>query len=110
MRRSGRRCSAPLRCGWSCTRGRWTWPGNVRELRNVIEHAMIISAGKSLQVHLPAISSEESVASPPLEDVQRKHILGVREKAWWCLTGKGRRRAARPQAHHAAIADEEARH
>ena len=30
---------------------RYTWPGNVRELRNVIERAVILSHGTSLQVH-----------------------------------------------------------
>ena len=33
---------------------RYAWPGNVRELRNVIEHAMIVSSGKSLDVRMPS--------------------------------------------------------
>ena len=33
---------------------RYAWPGNVRELRNVIERAMILSSGPTLQVELPA--------------------------------------------------------
>ena len=31
----------------------YSWPGNVRELRNLIEHAMILSKGKSLDVYVP---------------------------------------------------------
>ena len=38
----------------------FSWPGNVRELRNVIEHAMIVSSGKSLVVELPKLPSSEA--------------------------------------------------
>ena len=68
---------------------RYPWPGNVRELRNVIEHAMIVSSGNSLDVRIPTILSEEPVTSPALEDVERKHILSVLEKSRWRLTGEG---------------------
>jgi formate hydrogenlyase transcriptional activator len=68
---------------------RYPWPGNVRELRNVIEHAMIVSTGKSLDVRIPTIVSEDPVTSPALEDVERKHILSVLEKSRWRLTGQG---------------------
>ena len=68
---------------------RYAWPGNVRELRNVIEHAMIVSSGKSLDLRVPAIASGESVASQALEDIERKHILSVLEKTRWRLTGQG---------------------
>jgi PAS domain S-box-containing protein len=68
---------------------RYTWPGNVRELRNVIEHAMIISIGKSLEVRIPALSAEEPATSQALEDIERKHILSVLEKTRWRLTGEG---------------------
>jgi formate hydrogenlyase transcriptional activator len=68
---------------------RYPWPGNVRELRNVIEHAMIVSSGKSLDVRIPTIFSEDLVTSPALEDVERKHILSVLEKSRWRLTGQG---------------------
>jgi formate hydrogenlyase transcriptional activator len=68
---------------------RYAWPGNVRELRNVIEHAMIVSSGKTLELRVPAIVSGESVASQALEDIERKHILSVLEKSRWRLTGPG---------------------
>jgi len=68
---------------------RYAWPGNVRELRNVIEHAMIVSRGKSLELRVPAIAAVESVASQALVDVERSHILSVLEKTRWRLTGKG---------------------
>ncbi|HXZ44051.1 MAG TPA: sigma 54-interacting transcriptional regulator, partial [archaeon] len=67
----------------------YPWPGNVRELRNIIEHAMIISSGKTLQVRMPAVAPEGSVTSQALEDVERKHILSVLENTHWRLTGQG---------------------
>jgi transcriptional regulator with GAF, ATPase, and Fis domain len=39
----------------------YDWPGNVRELRNVIERAVILARGGSLEFDLPI-----SVQSPPL--------------------------------------------
>jgi transcriptional regulator with GAF, ATPase, and Fis domain len=68
---------------------RYAWPGNARELRNVIEHAMIVSKGGTLEVRLPASGSGESPTSGNLEEVERRHILSVLEKTGWRLTGQG---------------------
>jgi formate hydrogenlyase transcriptional activator len=67
----------------------YLWPGNARELRNVVEHAMIVSSGKTLDVHVPRTASSDIPASLSLEDVERRHILGVLEKNGWRLTGPG---------------------
>ena len=67
----------------------YPWPGNARELRNVVEHAMIVSSGKTLEVHLPRTASSEIPANLSLEDAERRHILGVLEKSGWRLTGPG---------------------
>jgi len=67
----------------------YAWPGNVRELRNVIERAMIVSSGKSLDLHIPAIASTEPVTPQALEDVERAHILSVLQKTRWRLMGHG---------------------
>jgi formate hydrogenlyase transcriptional activator len=67
----------------------YSWPGNVRELRNVIEHAMILSKGKTLTVGLPRHSSSEGGATRNLEDMERSHILNVLEKTHWRVAGKG---------------------
>jgi formate hydrogenlyase transcriptional activator len=67
----------------------YSWPGNVRELRNVIEHAMILSKGKTLAVHVPKLGSSEAGATRNLEDMERRHIVSVLEKANWRLSGKG---------------------
>jgi formate hydrogenlyase transcriptional activator len=65
----------------------YSWPGNARELRNVIEYAMIVTAGKTLEIRVPRMMSSENSESSLLEDVERKHILNVLQKTGWRLTG-----------------------
>ncbi len=67
---------------------RHPWPGNARELRNVIEHAMIVSNGKTLDVRIPTITPGEPVAPMSLEDLERMHILTTLEKTGWRLAGQ----------------------
>jgi transcriptional regulator with GAF, ATPase, and Fis domain len=68
---------------------RYPWPGNARELRNVVEHAMIVSNGKTLQPDLPQKASPEIPANLSLEDAERRHILAVLQKSGWRLSGQG---------------------
>jgi formate hydrogenlyase transcriptional activator len=65
----------------------YEWPGNGRELRNVVEHAMIVSSGKKLEMVLPKYGNGLSVQS--LEEMERKHILRVLERTSWRVTGRG---------------------
>ncbi len=53
------------------------WPGNIRELRNVIEHAMIVTKGDTLELEhlLAAAPQDEPVVS--LEEMERRHILKI---------------------------------
>ncbi len=48
----------------------YAWPGNVRELRNVIERAVILARGETIEpTHLPAVvrnTKEPSSAVPPV--------------------------------------------
>ena len=67
----------------------YSWPGNVRELRNVIEHAMIVSKRKSLEVQVPKPSSTETNATDNLYDVERIHLVAVLERTGWRLAGPG---------------------
>ena len=67
----------------------YLWPGNARELRNVVEHAMIVSSSKTLEVRVPQMASADIPANLSLEDAQRRHILGVLEKSGWRITGQG---------------------
>jgi formate hydrogenlyase transcriptional activator len=66
-----------------------SWPGNVRELRNVIEHAMILSSGRTLTIPLPKMGPPGGPEPRNLKDLERRHILDVLEKTGWRLTGKG---------------------
>jgi transcriptional regulator of acetoin/glycerol metabolism len=67
----------------------YSWPGNIRELRNVIEHAMILGKGKTLDVHLPKSASSETEATGNLADNERKHLVAVLEKTGWRIAGQG---------------------
>lgn len=44
---------------------RYDWPGNVRELHNIIERAVITSAGSYLRVEVPTNSPHTSAADTP---------------------------------------------
>jgi DNA-binding NtrC family response regulator len=68
------------------------WPGNVRELRNVIERAVIICSGETIERHHLApypleqrkqVRSEDTVMLPvgtPIEEVERRMILRTLQK------------------------------
>src|ERR671919_676492 len=64
------------------------WPGNIRELQNLIERAVILSRGSTLEIplgelkHLPKASVHTN-GSTTLESVERDHILKVLSDAKW---------------------------
>jgi formate hydrogenlyase transcriptional activator len=72
---------------------RYPWPGNVRELQNIIERAVILSPGPSLQVPLNDLQAAAEEASAPtavavtLADAEREHILGALRDTGWVLGG-----------------------
>jgi DNA-binding NtrC family response regulator len=66
----------------------YPWPGNVRELRNVIERAMILSKGPTLQVEMPRISDSKTRPNLTLEEYVRDYILEVLESTGWRVSGK----------------------
>jgi transcriptional regulator with GAF, ATPase, and Fis domain len=66
---------------------RYGWPGNVRELRNVIERAMIRSAGPVLEIDLPEKTSRSGAAS--LEEIERDHVREILEATGWRVRGSG---------------------
>jgi formate hydrogenlyase transcriptional activator len=90
----------------------YPWPGNVRELENVIERAVILSAGPDLEVAAEALSApveraddsdaarqpdeprqvRASVRSPidsplTLEEIDRTHIVEVLQRTGWKIDG-----------------------
>ena len=66
----------------------YSWPGNVRELRNVIEHSMIVSGGRALDVRLPHLEPSESQEVSELKNIERDHLLNVLKKTNWRVAGK----------------------
>jgi transcriptional regulator of acetoin/glycerol metabolism len=67
------------------------WPGNVRELQNVIERAVIISPGGTLELGAWPPSSpreHEEDGAQTLEAVERSHILAVLERTNWRVSGE----------------------
>jgi formate hydrogenlyase transcriptional activator len=72
---------------------RYSWPGNVRELQNIIERAVILSPGPSLQVPLRDLQPAAPQAAAPapaavsLADAEREHILGALRETGWVVGG-----------------------
>jgi formate hydrogenlyase transcriptional activator len=66
----------------------YSWPGNIRELRNLIERAMIFSAGPQLVIELPHAAARQARGAR-LEDVQAHHIRDVLDKTRWRVRGPG---------------------
>jgi transcriptional regulator with GAF, ATPase, and Fis domain len=70
----------------------YAWPGNVRELENVIERAVIIGRGKTLQLQPLGPRPHGSTAAGGLKtlaEVEKDHILAVLEKTYWRIEGPG---------------------
>jgi transcriptional regulator with GAF, ATPase, and Fis domain len=74
----------------------YAWPGNIRELRNVVERAMILSPGTTLELEHAftgyqrpdhASSLIDDGQSHSLEDVERMHIVKVLEQCNWKIRG-----------------------
>jgi formate hydrogenlyase transcriptional activator len=95
---------------------RYDWPGNIRELQNLIERAVIISSGSTLEVPAsalratadkpatalratadrPATALRGNVDHPAqagdvetLEHVDRRHIISALERSNWIIAGPG---------------------
>ncbi|MEE9238909.1 MAG: sigma 54-interacting transcriptional regulator [Thermodesulfobacteriota bacterium] len=67
----------------------YSWPGNIRELRNIIERAMIISKGKTLNIELPGVKHRKSIKVANIREHEKNYILDVLEMTEWRIRGKG---------------------
>ncbi len=68
------------------------WPGNIRELQNLIERAVILSRGSTLEIPLgelkqPPKNTNHANGGATLENVERDHILKVLGDAKWVIGG-----------------------
>jgi len=66
---------------------RYSWPGNVRELRNIIERAVIVTAGPQLEVSAPKPSVRAPQSAMTLMDLEVEHIRAVLETTNWRVRG-----------------------
>ncbi|HEY0566032.1 MAG TPA: sigma 54-interacting transcriptional regulator [Terriglobales bacterium] len=77
---------------------RYNWPGNIRELQNLIERAVILSHGHTLNVPIAELQSglpaerrreaSEANGGDTLEHAEREHILRVLKDSGWKLAGE----------------------
>jgi transcriptional regulator with GAF, ATPase, and Fis domain len=65
------------------------WPGNVRELENVIERALILSAGRTLSLDESFGALIARPGADRLDHVEREHLRRVLERCGWRINGQG---------------------
>ncbi len=69
----------------------YNWPGNVRELENVVERAMILSTGETLQLPDGVIpvrrNKSRSPVLRPLVEIETEHIQSVLEHTNGVIAG-----------------------
>ena len=69
----------------------YPWPGNVRELENILERAVILSQGNTLEIGPDLLPNSMPVAPSQgqldLATVERTHIRCVLEQTSWVIEG-----------------------
>ncbi len=81
---------------------RYDWPGNVRELKNVIERAVILSPGQSLQLqasmpeadavsseHAPAMVTDGLMTDAEVRALEKRNTERALAEANWRVSGNG---------------------
>jgi formate hydrogenlyase transcriptional activator len=79
----------------------YSWPGNIRELQNLIERAVILTRGRSLEIPLAELRQSANFGAPEtmdtseapeiftgkLKDVEREHIVRALSMSNWVVGG-----------------------
>jgi len=73
----------------------YDWPGNVRELENVLERAVIVSAGSTLEIDEKVFAGAQATSSDQaapislleLQAVERNHIITILKQTNWVIEG-----------------------
>jgi transcriptional regulator with GAF, ATPase, and Fis domain len=79
----------------------WTWPGNIRELQNVIERAVIVSTGSTLELPMQDLQAKprrpgsttkarpasDATNASTLQDTERDAILGALRESGGVIAG-----------------------
>lgn len=70
----------------------YPWPGNIRELQNVIERAVVLAQGSTIQIDESllglGVGSQSHGSVETLEGIERSHIIRVLEQTNWVIDGK----------------------
>ena len=69
----------------------YPWPGNIRELENILERAVILSTGSTLEISHDVLTQPgpQAAFTPELalRDIERNHIQEVLRQTNWVIEG-----------------------
>jgi formate hydrogenlyase transcriptional activator len=70
---------------------RYHWPGNIRELEHLVERAVILSRGSTLEIPLNELNrrrTDQQSSAITLREADREHIFQALQDANWMIGGR----------------------